>query len=132
MVLPFTLPPQASMIFVAMCFLRESLMATTVSTISQRGARFLRRAHQRQRVLGEARAAVTGARVQKLAADAPVEPDAARDIVHVRAHLLAEIGDLVDEGDLGREERVGRVLDQLRAVSSEVNTIGVSIRYSGR
>ena len=30
-----------------------------------------------------------------------------------RADLLAQIGHLVDEGDLGGEKRVGRIFDQL-------------------
>src|SRR3546814_7761414 len=51
--------------------------------------------------------------VQELAADAPVEADAAGDVVHVGADLLAEIGDLVDKGDLGGEEGVAGVLGQL-------------------
>ena len=51
--------------------------------------------------------------MEELAADPAVEPDAAGDVVDVGADLLAEIGDLVDEGDLGREEAVGGVLDQL-------------------
>ncbi len=50
--------------------------------------------------------------MQELAADAVVEPDAARDLLDVGADLLAEIGDLVDEGDLGGEEGVGGVFDQ--------------------
>ena len=62
---------------------------------------------------GKAGAAIAGAGVQELRADAVVEADAARDLLHVGADLFAEIGDLVDEGDLGREERVGGVFDQL-------------------
>ncbi len=46
-------------------------------------------------------------------ADAAVEPHAARDLLHVGADLLAQVRHLVDERDLGREERVGGVLDQL-------------------
>ena len=69
---------------------------------------------QRQRVLGKAGAAEAGAGMQKLAADAVVEADAAGDLLHVGADLFGEIGDLVDEGDLGGEEGVGRVFDQLR------------------
>ena len=50
--------------------------------------------------------------MQELRADAVVEPDAARDILHVGADLFAQIRDLVDEGDLGGEKRIGRVFDQ--------------------
>ena len=70
--------------------------------------------HQRQRVFREARAAIAGAGVQEFAADAIIEADAARHFLHVGADSFAEIGDLVDEGDLHREEAVGGVLDQLR------------------
>ena len=51
--------------------------------------------------------------MQEFAADAAVKPDAARHILHIAADLLAEIGHLVDEGDLGGEERIGGVFDQL-------------------
>ena len=80
---------------------------------AQRRARLLRGPHQREAVLGEARAAVAGPGMQELAADAAVEADAARHVLHVGADLLAQIGDLVDEGDLGGEEAVGRVFGQL-------------------
>ena len=66
--------------------------------------------------------------MQELPADAAVEADAAGDVLHVGADRLAEIGHLVDEGDLGREEGVGGVLDQLGRLAAPVNTIGVSIR----
>jgi hypothetical protein len=51
--------------------------------------------------------------MEKLAADAAVEPDAAGDVLDIAAQRLAQIGDLVDEGDLGGEKGVGRVFDQL-------------------
>ena len=35
------------------------------------------------------------------------------DLLHVGADLLAEVGHLVDEGDLHREEGVGGIFDQL-------------------
>ena len=44
---------------------------------------------------------------------ARVEAHAARDEIDVRADLLADVRDLVDERDLGREERIGGVLDHL-------------------
>ena len=50
--------------------------------------------------------------MKELAADAAVEADALSDVLNVGADLLAQIGDLVDEGDLGGEEGVGRVFDQ--------------------
>ncbi|MEH2483662.1 hypothetical protein V1282_007019 [Nitrobacteraceae bacterium AZCC 2146] len=49
----------------------------------------------------------------KLRPDAVVHHDAARHVLHVGTDLLHEVGDLVDEGDLGGEEGVGGVFDQL-------------------
>ena len=51
--------------------------------------------------------------MEEFRADPPVEPDALRDVLHVAAHGLAQIRHLVDEGDLGREEGVGGIFDQL-------------------
>ena len=34
-----------------------------------------------------------------------------RNILHIGVELLAQISDFVDEGDLGRQERIGCVLD---------------------
>ena len=66
--------------------------------------------------------------MQELRADAVVEADAARHVLHVRAGLLAQVGDLVDEGDLGGEEGVGRVLDELgRAPAGEQQGVAVEI-----
>ena len=50
--------------------------------------------------------------MQELRADAIVEPDAARDILNIGADLLAEIGDLVDEGDLRRQKGIGGIFGQ--------------------
>ena len=63
--------------------------------------------------LGKQEPPKPGPGMEELAADAPVEADAARDVVDVRADMLAEIGHLVDEGDLHREEGVGGVFDEL-------------------
>ena len=52
---------------------------------------------------------------RKLRADAAVEAHAARDFLDVGAGLLAHVGDLVDEADLGGEERVRGELDHLGA-----------------
>ena len=46
-------------------------------------------------------------------ADAVVAAHAARHVVDVAADPLADVGHLVDEAHLGREERVGGVFDQL-------------------
>ena len=52
--------------------------------------------------------------MEKLRPDAAVEADAARYVLHIRADLLAQVGNFVDESDLGRQKRVGGVFDQLR------------------
>ena len=72
---------------------------------------------QRQQVLGKAGAAVAGTGVEELRADAVVEADAVRHLLHVGAGLLAQVGDLVDEGDLGGQEGVGGILDELGAAA---------------
>ena len=66
-------------------------------------------------VLGEAAAPVADAGAQEGGADPLVEAHAAGDLADVGADLLADVGDLVDEGDLGRQEGVGGELDHLGA-----------------
>ncbi len=56
--------------------------------------------------------------MEEFSADAPVQADAARHVLHIAADLLAQIGHLVDEGDLGGEEGVGGVFDQLGAFAA--------------
>ena len=70
---------------------------------------------QRADVLGKQRPAVADAGAQEGGADALVEAHPAGDLGDVGADLLADVGDLVDEGDLGREEGVGGELDHLGA-----------------
>ena len=48
--------------------------------------------------------------MQELCSDAIIKPDGSRDVLHVAADHLAEVGDLVDEGDLHRKKRVRSVL----------------------
>ena len=70
---------------------------------------------QRVDVLREAAAAEADARLQELGPDAVVEAHPPRDLDDVGAGLLADVRDLVDERDLGRQERVGGELDHLGA-----------------
>ena len=49
--------------------------------------------------------------MQELCADPIIQAHAARNILHIGVELLAQIGDFVDEGDLGRQECIGCVLD---------------------
>ena len=62
-----------------------------------------------------------GTGVQKFAADAVVEPHAARHLLHVGADRFAQVGDLVDEGDLGGEEGIGGVFDQLGGAPADID-----------
>ena len=75
-----------------------------------------RRLDQGVGVLREARAAVPEAGVQERGADPRVEAHPLHHLVDVAAGELAQVGDLVDEGDLRGQERVGRVLDDLGRV----------------
>ena len=70
---------------------------------------------QRADVLREAAAAVADAGAEEGAADPLVEPHPLRHLADVGAYLLADVGDLVDEGDLRRQEGVGGELDHLGA-----------------
>ena len=94
--------------------LRWSFTATTVSTMRNGAPASCAVLTSASAVLGKAGAAEARPGMQEFPADALVEADAARDILHIGADLFAQIGDLVDEGDLGGEEAVGRVFDQLR------------------
>ncbi|PPH90396.1 UDP-glucose 6-dehydrogenase, partial [Rathayibacter sp. AY1D5] len=64
-------------------------------------------------VLREAAASEADARVQEAAADPHVVADGVGELCDVRAGHLRDLGDRVDERDLGREEGVGRDLHQL-------------------
>ncbi len=77
----------------------------------------LRGLDQRQCVLGEAGAAISRPGMQELRPDAAVQPDAAGDVLHIGTDFLAEIGNLVDEGDLHRQEGVAGIFDQFRSAA---------------
>ena len=59
--------------------------------------------------------------MQKFTADAVVEPHAARHLLHVGADRFAQVGDFVDEGDLGGEEGIGGVFDQLGGTPADID-----------
>ena len=63
----------------------------------------------------EATTAVSNARLQEMLANPVIEPDPARHLEHVGAGQLRDVRDLVDERDLGGQERVGGKLDHLGA-----------------
>jgi hypothetical protein len=68
---------------------------------------------ERLDVLREAAAAVADPGVEEARPDPSVVAHALGDQLHVGADPVADLGDLVDEGDLGGQERVRGVLDHL-------------------
>ncbi|MNC40026.1 hypothetical protein D3C75_887150 [compost metagenome] len=70
-------------------------------------------AAQGLQVLGEARAAKTAAGIDEVVADARVRADATAHHFDVGAQVLGQVGDFVDEGNLGGQHAIGCVLGQL-------------------
>jgi hypothetical protein len=69
--------------------------------------------------------------LQELAADAVVQAHALRDLDDVGAGLLADVRDLVDEGDLRREERVRGELHHLGARDVRADELAVLVAAVG-
>jgi hypothetical protein len=90
-----------------------SFEATTASTIRSAASLSCAVLSSASVSFGKHEPPVAGTWLKEARADAGVEADAAGDVVHVGADLLAQVGDLVDETNLGREEGVGGVLGQL-------------------
>src|SRR5690606_27275190 len=67
---------------------------------------------QRHGVLGKTRSAVSGPGLLAARPSPPVEADHLGYVAHVGADFFAEVGDLIDETDLGREECIGRILSE--------------------
>ena len=44
-----------------------------------------------------------------------------RDVENIGAETLAQVGDFVDEGDLHRQEHVGRIFDHLRTAARRID-----------
>jgi hypothetical protein len=65
--------------------------------------------------------------VQGLGTDAAVHAAPAADVLHSGADIVAQIGHLADEGDLGSEDDLISAL-----VRRLVNRIGLSLRNSRR
>src|SRR5262245_37713003 len=83
----------------------------------------LRSLDQRADVLRQARAAEAWAGVQELRPNSIVEPEPARNLLHIRTDALAEISYFVDEGDLGGQECVRCVLNELRYPAAGVGDL---------
>src|SRR5438874_4296207 len=79
-------------------------------------ARTLREADKRLNVFGQAEAAKTESRAQKLRADARVEAHGMDDFLDISANFFAQIGNHVGVGNFQGEERIGGVLDEFGAV----------------
>ena len=69
--------------------------------------------------------------MQELGPDAIVEADAARDVLDVGIDRLAQVGDLVDEADLDRQEGVRGIFRQLGRPPPVIR-IGARLRNNGR
>ena len=76
-------------------------------------ALFLGHVGQGLDILGKARTTPAQAGIQEMAADARVIAHAGRDFLHIRADAFAQVSQFVHEGDLGRQEGIGGVLDHL-------------------
>jgi hypothetical protein len=63
-------------------------------------------------ILGKARAAKSRPRVEEFRPNSFVESNAPRNFLHIGAEFFSQIGDLVDEGDLGGEQCISCVLDK--------------------
>ena len=79
-------------------------------------------------VLGEAGAAPAKTGAQEAAPDARVEAHPVGHLLDVGSGQLTELGHLIDEADLGRQEGVGAVFDQLGAdaVAEEAGGAGAT------
>ncbi|MBA7693668.1 hypothetical protein ES703_102256 [subsurface metagenome] len=67
-------------------------------------------------VLRETASPVTGSRMEKLRAKAPVHPHRFGNDVNISANCLLQVLHLVDKGDLSCKKRVGGVLYQFRCL----------------
>ena len=85
---------------------------------------------ERGRIFRKARAAEARPRMQELRADPVIEANPTGHILNVGPYPLGQIRHLVDEGDLGREEGIGRVFDELgRAAAGVENGPSVEIEW---
>ena len=76
-------------------------------------------------VLGKAAPAEAQRRIQEAASDALIHTHAVGHFLHIRARRLAQHRDGVDVGNLEREKRIRRVLDQLRRIDVRHDDGGV-------
>src|SRR5690606_14617170 len=79
---------------------------------ANRTAGDLTRMCERPRVFRKARSTIAWPRIEEPGADTAIHADAPGDILNVGTKCLAQTRDLVYEGDLHRQKRVGRVFRQ--------------------
>src|SRR3546814_4255453 len=72
----------------------------------------LARLEQRQRILGEATPAIARPCMQELGTDAIIQANDPRNVLHVSPHLFAQIGNLINESDLGRQKRICGIIGE--------------------
>src|SRR3954447_3949256 len=63
--------------------------------------------------------------MEELAPDTIVEADATGNLLDVGTNLLAEVGDLVDECDFGREKRVRGIFGEFGGASARLQDGGL-------
>src|SRR5690348_215359 len=71
----------------------------------------LRQSYEGLKILRQAEAAKSEARMQEMRTDTRIEADAMHYLLDIGAELFREIGDHVGIGDLEREKRIGGMLD---------------------
>src|SRR5262249_37413039 len=87
----------------------------------QTDAELFTRANEGAKVLREAATAEAEARIEEVIADAVIGAERDTHVLHVAAGRVAEARYLVHEGDARGEERVGRVLDDFRALRAHAD-----------
>ncbi len=83
-------------------------------------------------VLAEARAAPADSGLQETRSDAGVQADPLGHLRNIGAHLFGQLPDFVDVGNLGRQKRIGGILDQLGRSRDRWKSSGTAPTPSGR
>ena len=68
--------------------------------------------------------------MKKLWANTVIQTDASRNVIHVGANFLGEIRDLINESDLGGQERVSRVFNKFRRPSAAILEASLSTQVT--
>src|SRR5690606_25600431 len=81
----------------------------------------LSRAQKRHCVLGKTGTTIAGSGIEETRSDPFVEAHSERQFTNIAANLFTEISQLIDEGDLGRQKRIGGIFDQFRSAALRYN-----------